>query len=183
MIFWEMASKVASRYICPLAAAAYIAYDRSLASDGLSDSKTTLGRKRKIPTATVGSSRSASELSGVERWLGLTTLSKFDSSRADCDSVGVGGIEPPADEYPYFSHWHRSLMRKHLSREVFDDLNGKTTTNGYTINDVVKSGTACGYSLPRNMGCMAGDYEVRIYCQGQSGGEKRGGSEATTAGG
>jgi hypothetical protein len=74
-------------------------------------------------------------------------------------------------------------MRKHLSREVFDDLNGKTTTNGYTINDVVKSGTACGYSLPRNMGCMAGDYEVRIYCQGQSGGEKRGGSKATTAGG
>lgn len=50
-------------------------------------------------------------------------------------------------------------MRKHLTPEVFAQLKVLRTSNNYTINDVIKSGTACGYSLPRNMGCMAGDYE------------------------
>jgi hypothetical protein len=97
----------------------------------------------------------------------LTTFSKFDSSNAKFDSSNAScdsgdGIEV-LDEFPYFSHWHRSLMRKHLSKEVFEELKGRKTSNGYTINDVIKSGTACGYSLPRNMGCMAGDYEVSCW--------------------
>ncbi|GMH65718.1 hypothetical protein TrLO_g14490 [Triparma laevis f. longispina] len=63
------------------------------------------------------------------------------------------------DDYPYFSKYHQSLMRKHLTNEVYTKLLPLRTSNGYTINDVIACGTTCGYSLPRSMGCMAGDYE------------------------
>jgi len=120
-----------------------------------------LGNVKQLPSSTVPSPQSPTPLS---RYLRLTTFADCDSPPDPSSSTNASinastSSLPPTDDYPYFSPWHRSLMRKHLTRSIYTSLKDLSTPNSYTLNDVIKSGTACGYSLPRNMGCMAGDYE------------------------
>ena len=59
---------------------------------------------------------------------------------------------PTPSDYPYFSSWHRSYMRKYLTPTVYDCLVNLKTSNGYSLNDLISCGCATGYSIPRNMG-------------------------------
>ncbi len=49
-----------------------------------------------------------------------------------------------------------SLLAKHLTKEVFELLKDKQTYNGYTLNDVIKSGVK---NLDSGIGAYAGDEE------------------------
>ncbi len=50
-------------------------------------------------------------------------------------------------------------MRKHLTPKVYESLLPLKTRYGVTIDSIISCGTACGYHIPRSMGCMAGDHE------------------------
>jgi len=49
-----------------------------------------------------------------------------------------------------------SLLAKHLTKEVFEQLKDKKTSNAYTLNDVIKSGVK---NLDSGIGAYAGDEE------------------------
>eukprot|EP00550_Attheya_septentrionalis_P010208 CAMPEP_0198298716 /NCGR_PEP_ID=MMETSP1449-20131203/41869_1 /TAXON_ID=420275 /ORGANISM="Attheya septentrionalis, Strain CCMP2084" /LENGTH=556 /DNA_ID=CAMNT_0044000055 /DNA_START=157 /DNA_END=1827 /DNA_ORIENTATION=+ len=63
--------------------------------------------------------------------------------------------------YPYFSKFHRSLLAKYLTPEIYMELKDKVTSSGVTLEDVVQSGMSLpfGHHPPRGMGLLAGDAE------------------------
>jgi len=50
----------------------------------------------------------------------------------------------------------KSLLAKHLTKEVFEQIKDKKTSNAYTLNDVIKSGIK---NLDSGIGAYAGDEE------------------------
>jgi creatine kinase/arginine kinase len=59
-------------------------------------------------------------------------------------------------QYPSFTKEHKSLMAKYLTKEVFERLKDKKTSNGFTILDVVNSGVK---NPDSGIGAYAGDKE------------------------
>jgi hypothetical protein len=88
------------------------------------------------------------------------TLCDDDSAKSDNNANASKERKKytAAEEYPHFTEWHTSLMRKHLTPEIFAQLHNKQTKNGYTLENVIANGVAAGFPVPRGMGCMAGDY-------------------------
>ncbi len=58
--------------------------------------------------------------------------------------------------YPKQLKSSNSLLAKHLTKDVFELLKDKTTSNGFTLNDVIKSGVN---NLDSGIGAYAGDEE------------------------
>jgi len=58
--------------------------------------------------------------------------------------------------YPELTQEHKSLMAKYLTKEVFNELQDKTTKNGFTIEDVINSGVQ---NPDSGIGAYAGDAE------------------------
>jgi hypothetical protein len=67
------------------------------------------------------------------------------------------------DSYPNFSrHGKQSLLKQHLTREVYNDLKNCRTLNGVTLEDLIRSGVSLpwGAKPPRGIGgVFAGDAE------------------------
>jgi arginine kinase len=59
-------------------------------------------------------------------------------------------------KYPKFTQEHKSLMSKYFTKEVFEDLYDKTTSNGFTIENVINSGVQ---NPDSGIGAYAGDKE------------------------
>ena len=60
------------------------------------------------------------------------------------------------DEFPKFTSKHRSLMKKHLTPEIWNKLKDKKTSKGYTIHNSIQTGAL----LPHlGVGACAGDEE------------------------
>eukprot|EP00736_Rhodelphis_marinus_P012841 Rmarinus@m.29637 len=60
----------------------------------------------------------------------------------------------PTDNVVRFTDAHKSLMRKHLSPEVYESLSGLVTTRGWTVDRAIQ----CGVDLPHLIvGVAAGD--------------------------
>ena len=59
-------------------------------------------------------------------------------------------------EYPTFTHEHKSLMAKYLTKEIFDQLKNVTTGNGFSLNNAINSGVVNPES---SIGVYAGDAE------------------------
>jgi len=58
--------------------------------------------------------------------------------------------------YPNFPKDCKSLLSKHLSQEVFEELKNKTTSNGFTLEQAINSGVQ---NLDSGIGVYAGDQE------------------------
>ena len=58
--------------------------------------------------------------------------------------------------YPNLTPEHKSLMAKYLTKELYAELKDKKTSNGFTIDDVVKSGVE---NPDSGIGAYAGDAE------------------------
>jgi len=58
--------------------------------------------------------------------------------------------------YPNLTSEHKSLMAKYLTKELYEELKDKKTSNGFTIDDVVKSGVE---NPDSGIGAYAGDAE------------------------
>ena len=58
--------------------------------------------------------------------------------------------------YPEFTSEHKSLMSKHLSKEIFDKLKTKQTSNNYTLQMAINSGLK---NPDSGIGIYAGDKE------------------------
>jgi creatine kinase len=84
---------------------------------------------------------------------------KCDPATAPSSTPSSTALPFVESDYPYFSAWNNSLLRRHLTPEIYNTLSPLATSNGYTLNDLIQCGCATGYSLPRNMGVMTGDYE------------------------
>jgi len=59
-------------------------------------------------------------------------------------------------KYPQFTQEHKSLMSKYLTKEIFEELQDKKTTNGFTIENVINSGVK---NPDSGIGAYAGDKE------------------------
>jgi len=59
-------------------------------------------------------------------------------------------------KYPTILKNAKSLLAKHLTKEVFEQLKDKKTSNGFTLHDVIKSGVKNPDSV---IGAYAGDEE------------------------
>ncbi len=62
-------------------------------------------------------------------------------------------------KYPKFTQEFKSLMSKHLTQEVFEQLKDKKTKNGFTLKDVINSGIE---NPDSGIGAYAGDEESYI---------------------
>ena len=72
-------------------------------------------------------------------------------STSDPNSSSSSAAAPGA--YPNFSRYHTSFMRRHLTPSVYASLSSRSVPGtGETLDDVISCGTACGYSIARNMG-------------------------------
>jgi arginine kinase len=60
------------------------------------------------------------------------------------------------DQFPLFADSSTSLLKKYLSREIFDDLKDLKTSNGYTLIQAINSGVV---NQDSNIGIYAGDAE------------------------
>ncbi len=60
------------------------------------------------------------------------------------------------DPFPTFAEDCRSLLCKYLSRDVFDALKGKVTSNGFTLQKAIRSGVE---NPDSSIGVYAGDEE------------------------
>lgn len=60
------------------------------------------------------------------------------------------------NKYPLFTEQCRSLLKKHLTREVFDQLKDRQTANGYQFMQVINSGVI---NQDSHVGVYAGDAE------------------------
>jgi len=58
--------------------------------------------------------------------------------------------------YPNFTKEHKSLMAKYLTKEIFEELKGLKTKNGFTIEQAIKSGID---NPDSGIGVYAGDEE------------------------
>jgi len=58
--------------------------------------------------------------------------------------------------YPNFTSKHQSLMAKYLTKEIYEELKTKESLNGFTIDDVIKSGVE---NPDSGIGAYAGDRE------------------------
>jgi len=58
--------------------------------------------------------------------------------------------------YPNLTPEHKSLMAKYLTKELYEELKDKKTSNGFTIDDVVRSGVE---NPDSGIGAYAGDIE------------------------
>ena len=80
-------------------------------------------------------------------------------SRADDDDDD----DDDDDSYPAFTPHHRSLLRKHLTPEMWNRLRRLRTSRGITIEDVVRPGLLAppvgSPGPPRRLGVIAGDAE------------------------
>ena len=63
--------------------------------------------------------------------------------------------------YPLFSKYHRSLLAKYLTPEIYHKLKDRKTSSGVTLEDVIQSGMSLPYAFnpPRGIGVLAGDAE------------------------
>ncbi len=59
-------------------------------------------------------------------------------------------------KYPNFTEENKSLMAKHLTKDVFEKLNSIKTKNGFSLEDVIKSGLE---NPDSSIGAYAGDSE------------------------
>lgn len=57
-------------------------------------------------------------------------------------------------QYPVFTQEHQSLMSKHLTKEVFQELKDQKTNSGFSIEDVINSGVK---NPDSGIGAYAGD--------------------------
>ncbi|GLE11121.1 hypothetical protein PINS_up023429 [Pythium insidiosum] len=64
----------------------------------------------------------------------------------------------PSDEdnYPVFTKKHRSLMAKHLTKELYDKLKDKHSSKGYTLDQAIQTGIDNAHL---GVGIVAGDEE------------------------
>lgn len=110
--------------------------------------------KHKRQTTTVGGSSSLRHVV-VLRAIDRTTLPRYTT----CESFEKQSNQ---DSYPNFTrHGNHSLLKKYLTREVYQQLKGKKTSNGITLEDIIASGVALplGGNPPRGLGVYVGDAE------------------------
>lgn len=64
----------------------------------------------------------------------------------------------PSEEsnYPVLTDKHRSLMAKHLTQEIYDELKDKTSSKGYTLDQAIQTGIDNPHL---GVGVVAGDEE------------------------
>ncbi|MFT7003939.1 MAG: protein-arginine kinase [Sulfurimonas sp.] len=60
------------------------------------------------------------------------------------------------DKFPEFAQECTSQLSKHLSREVFQELKDKKTSNGFTLDNLINSGVV---NIDSDIGVYAGDEE------------------------
>ncbi|DBA05131.1 TPA: hypothetical protein N0F65_004981 [Lagenidium giganteum] len=60
------------------------------------------------------------------------------------------------DNYPMFTPKHRSLMAKHLTRELYEKLKDKKSSKGYTLDQAIQTGIDNAHL---GVGIVAGDEE------------------------
>ena len=65
------------------------------------------------------------------------------------------------DSYPTFTQYHHSLLKKYLTPEIWAKLSHLQTTQGTTIEDIIRAGLALpiGSNPPRRVGVLVGDAE------------------------
>lgn len=66
---------------------------------------------------------------------------------------------PPSDGFPAFPENGHSLLKKHLTRDVWMQLNGRTTRAGVTLLDCIRSGIV---NTDSEVGLYAGDAESYV---------------------
>jgi len=59
-------------------------------------------------------------------------------------------------DYPKFTPQHRSLLAKYLTKDIFNQLKDKKTSNGFTLEDLIISGVK---NPDSSIGTYAGDHE------------------------
>nr|CCA27873.1 creatine kinase putative [Albugo laibachii Nc14] len=75
-------------------------------------------------------------------------------SEAMCTSIQV---QPsPEDNYPVFTSKHRSLMAKHLTKELYEELKDLSTSKGFTLDQAIQTGVDNAHL---GVGIVAGDEE------------------------
>ena len=94
--------------------------------------------------------------------LGAGAMALLYSSRTlsarDCGLAAWERFSPMAD-YPDLRK-HNNLMAKHLTPRIYAKLRGKTTPNGYTLDQAIQTGVDNpGHPFISTVGLVAGDEE------------------------
>lgn len=73
-----------------------------------------------------------------------------------CTSSSIQVQPSPEDNYPVFTSKHRSLMAKHLTKELYEELKDLTTSKGFTLDQAIQTGVDNAHL---GVGIVAGDEE------------------------
>mmetsp|Transcript_28650 Transcript_28650/g.68314 ORF Transcript_28650/g.68314 Transcript_28650/m.68314 type:complete len:583 (+) Transcript_28650:208-1956(+) len=128
------------------------------------------GCRQVLATSDASAAKYASHATDLKRGIATEpTRKKLDDAiPRRCATTLDGKAKPPSnsprdqlsdDSYPTFTQYHHSLLKKYLTPELWSRISDLKTSQGTTIEDIIKAGLALplGANPPRGVGVLVGD--------------------------